>query len=103
VLDRLCTYAAGQPLTLQQLDYLKAETTGTADITVTSLLTNLDDQITSSIDALMVIDETTLTEPRGVGRHQLPSTVLGLLFHAAEHTMRHTGQLMVTVKILNDE
>lgn len=29
--------------------------------------------------------------------------VLGLLFHAVEHTMRHTGQLMVTVKILNDK
>jgi uncharacterized damage-inducible protein DinB len=39
-----------------------------------------------------------LTDPRGVGRKQLPSTVLGLLFHAAEHTMRHTGQLLVTVR-----
>jgi len=35
-----------------------------------------------------------------VGRAQLPSTVIGLLVHAAEHTMRHTGQLMVTVRFL---
>lgn len=103
VLDRLFTYAAGQPLTLQQLDYLKAETVEAEAITVASLLKNLDAQITFSLEALKAIDETTLKEPRGVGRQQLPSTVLGLLFHAAEHTMRHTGQLMVTVKVLNDK
>jgi uncharacterized damage-inducible protein DinB len=37
---------------------------------------------------------------RFVGRAKLPSTVLGLLVHAAEHTMRHTGQLLVTVQVL---
>ncbi|HEX6431638.1 MAG TPA: DinB family protein [Niastella sp.] len=100
VLDRLFSYAAGQPLTSQQLNYLKAEAIATEDNTVTSLLKNLDAQIAASLEALKAIDETTFTEPRGVGRQQLPSTVLGLLFHAAEHTMRHTGQLMVTVKIL---
>jgi uncharacterized damage-inducible protein DinB len=103
VLERLFTYAAGQPLTLQQLEYLKAETVEAEDITVTSLLKSLDAQMASSLEALKAIDETTLTEPRGVGRQQLPSTVLGLLFHAAEHTMRHTGQLVVTVKILKDK
>jgi uncharacterized damage-inducible protein DinB len=103
VLDRLFTYAAGKPLTLKQLEYLKAETAEAEDITVTSLLKNLDAQMASSLEALKAIDETTLTEPRGVGRQQLPSTVLGLLFHAAEHTMRHTGQLVVTVKILNNK
>jgi uncharacterized damage-inducible protein DinB len=35
-----------------------------------------------------------------VGRAQIPSTVIGLFIHAAEHTMRHTGQLLVTVKVL---
>lgn len=33
---------------------------------------------------------------------QLPSTVLGLLFHAAEHTQRHLGQLLVTVRVQRD-
>lgn len=41
----------------------------------------------------------TLTEPRAVGRKQLPSTVMGLLFHAAEHVQRHVGQLLVTVRV----
>jgi uncharacterized damage-inducible protein DinB len=101
VLDRLFTYAAGKPLTPQQLEYLKAE--ATENTTVPSLLSNLDAQIASSLEALKSIKENTLMEPRGVGRQQLPSTVLGLLFHAAEHTMRHTGQLLVTVKILKEQ
>jgi uncharacterized damage-inducible protein DinB len=102
VLDRLFTYAAGRPLTAQQLDYLKAEGLQTEGINVPLLLNKLDEQIASSIEVLKRIDETRLTEPRGVGRMQLPSTVLGLLFHAVEHTMRHTGQLNVTVRILKN-
>jgi uncharacterized damage-inducible protein DinB len=41
-----------------------------------------------------------LLEFRGVGRAQLPSNVLGLLFHAAEHASRHTGQVVTTAKIV---
>jgi hypothetical protein len=41
-----------------------------------------------------------LLEARKVGRAGLPSTVLGLLFHAAEHTQRHAGQLVTTAKIV---
>ena len=100
VLSRLFTYAAGEPLTSHQLDYLKAEGVQADGITITSLLAHLDTQITSSIEYLKAVDETKLTEARGVGRQQLPSTVLGLLFHGAEHTMRHTGQLHVTVRVL---
>jgi uncharacterized damage-inducible protein DinB len=100
VLNRLFTYAVGQSLTSQQLDYLKAEGVQTADITIPHLLDQLDAQIASCLEILKSIDETRLTEPRGVGRMQIPSTVLGLLFHAAEHTMRHTGQLHVTVRVL---
>ena len=48
------------------------------------------------------IPEDSLLLPVGVGRRKLPSTVLGLLFHAAEHTQRHTGQLLVTVRVLTD-
>ena len=37
---------------------------------------------------------------RGVGRAQLPSTVIGCLVHGAEHAMRHVSQLSVTVRIV---
>jgi uncharacterized damage-inducible protein DinB len=103
VLDRLFTYAAGLPLSSPQLDYLKSEGVQANSITITSLVDHLDAQIAASLEALKAIDETKLTEPRSVGRMQLPSTVLGLLFHAAEHTMRHTGQLHVTIRVMKSD
>jgi uncharacterized damage-inducible protein DinB len=98
VLDRLFTYAAAQPLSEEQLTYLAGEGKNVA--TLSALLDAFDKQIALTIERLGKIDETTLTEFRGVGRKQLPSTVQGLVFHAAEHTMRHTGQLHVTVQVL---
>ena len=100
VQDRLFTYAKGEMLSEQQLHYLKAEGLEDSTINVAGLLDNLNTQTERSIQQLSETDINTLTEKRGVGRKQIPSTVLGLLFHAAEHTMRHTGQLLVTVKIL---
>lgn len=100
VLDRLFTYAAGQSLSATQMDYLAGEGKQVDGITVGSLLAVLDAQIAAAIATLKGIDESRLTDFRGVGRKQLPSTVMGLLFHAAEHTMRHLGQMLVTVKTL---
>ena len=31
-------------------------------------------------------------EPREIGRKKLPTTVIGLFTHIAEHTQRHVGQ-----------
>jgi uncharacterized damage-inducible protein DinB len=66
------------------------------------LLDQLTAQVNSAIEHLKTIDPSILTESRTVGRKKLPSTVMGLIFHAAEHTMRHTGQLLVTVKVLTE-
>jgi hypothetical protein len=100
VLDRLFTYAAGQMLSASQLDYLAREGTPVEGTSPQQLLAGFDTQIAITIARLKQIDPDTLTAIRGVGRKQVPSTVLGLLFHAAEHTMRHTGQLLVTVQWL---
>ncbi|HEX5150420.1 MAG TPA: DinB family protein [Parafilimonas sp.] len=100
VQDRLFSYVKGDMLSEQQLQYLKAEGVENRTFNVAGLLENLDAQTERSIQQLSETDTNTLTETRGVGRKQIPSTVLGLLFHTAEHTMRHTGQLLVTVKIL---
>lgn len=99
VLDRLFTYASGNGLSKEQLDYLQAEALDTGH-GLPILLSELINQIERSISKLRTIDPVTLTETRTVGRKQLPSTVAGLLFHSAEHTMRHTGQLLVTVNVL---
>ena len=101
VLDRLLTYAQGQQLTEAQLKSLKAK--GNPELTTsntTSLLQTFNQQIDKALEQIKLMDEKELTAFRGVGRAQLPSTVLGLLFHAAEHSMRHTGQLLVTVRVL---
>jgi len=99
VLDRLFTYATGRALTEQQLAYLGQES-NTQQYTGAQLVDQLKNRVAISINLLKRVDEQTLTEKRSVGRKGLPSTVGGLLFHAAEHTMRHLGQLLVTIAVL---
>lgn len=100
VLDRLFAYAAGDQLSHLQLKYLSEEGLENDMLGVEDLLQNLDELIGDSVEKLKQTDPAQLTQTREVGRKKLPSTVLGLLFHAAEHTMRHTGQLLVTAKLL---
>jgi uncharacterized damage-inducible protein DinB len=99
VLDRLFTYARGEMLSSQQLNQLSAEGKFNEHYTSVELVNNLNKRVDIAIEALRNTKEETLTASRAVGRAQLPSTVLGLLVHAAEHTQRHTGQLLVTVKV----
>jgi hypothetical protein len=101
-LDRLFTYARGEPLTAAQRAALAAE--GQRDLrpqVIAALLADFDSAVERALDQLKRTDVGTLLDVRGVGRAQLPSTVLGLLFHAAEHTQRHLGQIMTTAKIVS--
>ncbi len=100
VIDRLITYAKGSALSAAQLSYLAAEGRIDNTISLESLLAGLSRCLRDAVDTLQTFDENSLTEFRGVGRKQLPATVMGLLFHAAEHTMRHMGQLLVTARVL---
>lgn len=100
VLDRLFTYARGEALTARQREALVAEGTPPAPgATALELFQAFHAQVDRALEQLRATDEATLTEPRGVGRLQLPSSVLGLLVHAAEHTQRHVGQLLVTARV----
>lgn len=101
VLDRLFTYAKGNQLDQEQLQYLAKEGKENKNISLTDLLEHFSLQVDKALDQLRQTDEKSITEVRGVGRKQIPSTVLGLLFHAAEHTQRHNGQLMVTTTFLS--
>lgn len=100
VLDRLFTYANGKLLTPAQLQALNEEGVRKNELTVDMLLQNFYKEVDKALQQLKTTDERILKDFRGVGRAQLPSTILGLLVHAAEHTMRHMGQLLVTVRIL---
>jgi uncharacterized damage-inducible protein DinB len=101
VLSRMFTYAEGKQLTENQLEWLNQEGKDQhKNYSVQNLVSLCNSQIETSLQNSREIDVTTLTELRVVGRKQLPSTVFGLLIHAAEHTQRHVGQLLVTVKVL---
>lgn len=103
VLDRLFTYARGKALTEQQLNYLQSEGKPTTKIyTVLELVEKFNYQVNAALQQLEIEDVGKLTDFRGVGRAQLPSTVIGLYTHSAEHTMRHLGQLIVTVAVLKN-
>jgi len=103
ILDRLFTYAKGGALNPAQLEYLSLEGKETIHAPgLDVLVANFHKQVGIAIAQLRNTDESTLTETRGVGRAQIPSTVIGLLTHAAEHTMRHTGQLLVTTRLLRN-
>lgn len=103
-LDRLITYARGESLTRAQWDAYAIEQKVTelrpsAQSLVDSLAATLD----RAIHDLRDVPEEKLLEPREVGRARLPSNVLGLLVHAAEHTVRHAGQISTLSHVLEEK
>ena len=100
VVDRLFTYARGESLSEEQRRVLEIEGHSAASyVTIDHLLNAFDAQVENALNQLRKTDVHTLTATRTVGRKQLPSTVLGLFFHAAEHVQRHVGQLLVTARV----
>jgi len=100
VLDRLFTYAKGEALSPLQLHALSIEGKHNEGMGMEDILTAFDRQIEKAIAQLRQTDAATILDARGIGRKQIPTNVLGLIFHAAEHNMRHTGQLLVTTSML---
>ena len=101
VLDRVFTYARNEGLNQQQFDWLAGEGNNIEPgFTTDELVKLFDMQVDKAMEQLKITDEKTLTDYRGIGRAGLPSTVIGLLFHAAEHTMRHVGQLIVIAAVV---
>jgi uncharacterized damage-inducible protein DinB len=100
-LDRLFTYARGERLSAEQQSALAAEREPDLEPgAVDRLLERFSEAVDNALAQLRSTSEVTLVEPRSVGRAQLPSTVIGLLFHAAEHTQRHMGQAVTTAKVV---
>jgi len=103
VLDRTFTYARGEALSEAQLAYLAAEgQPPTHPDAVAELMQAFGQQVDNALAQLRATPESSLPAWRGVGRAQLPSTVIGLLVHAAEHTTRHVGQLLVTARLVKN-
>lgn len=103
VLDRVFTYARNEKLSEFQFAQLAEEGKDSANgYTVADLVNRFNKQVDLALEQIKVTNEITLADFRGIGRAGLPSTVIGLLVHAAEHTMRHVGQLMVTVAVVKN-
>lgn len=99
--DRLLTYARGSALDADQKAALGRERMiGVERPPVERLVHEWNATVDRALAQLAATDPATLTDARTVGRDQLPSTVLGLLFHAAEHASRHTGQIVTTSKMV---
>ncbi len=102
VLDRLSTYARGEALGEEQMKALRAEgEPGDPPADAEGLVREARAAVERALAQVRSTSREALLEPRGVGRRQLPSNVLGLLHHAAEHAVRHTGQALTTAKIAN--
>jgi uncharacterized damage-inducible protein DinB len=99
--DRLMTYARGEQLSDAQKAAAGAEngltTTRPAIAAAVGMWRSAYDR---ALAQLRATSEAELAKPIAIGRAQLPSTVIGAIFHAAEHAGRHAGQVVTTSKVI---
>jgi hypothetical protein len=97
-IERLLVYTTGGQLSEQQLADLKSEMEPGASRD--ELFTQLEARFQAAERIARGLEVSAWTEPRSVGRKQLPTTLGGLLTHIAEHTQRHVGEAIVTAKVV---
>ena len=94
--DRLMTYVEGKQLSEAQLAVMNAEKEPGA--TREMLLAGVSAAFENAEAVARSLNPAQLAEPRAVGRKRLPTTVIGLVFHIAEHNQRHVGQAISAAK-----
>lgn len=97
--DRLLTYARGEMLSDAQKAAARAESNPPV-VDAATLLADLRRAFDAALAQLRATPPSSLTDARPVGKAGLPATVIGLLFHAAEHSQRHAGQVVTTAKVV---
>jgi uncharacterized damage-inducible protein DinB len=97
-LDRFCSYAEGTPLGPEQFAALSSEMDGEG--TREAIFGELEDSLEKTRRRLEAIVRQPPDLPVRIGRKALPTTLTGLLIHAAEHTQRHVGQAITTAKLI---
>jgi len=109
--DRILTYAEGGQLSPEQLAALKTEQSGQAQNgpnesgegeleSLANLLAEVEISFNDAADRIRVLATADLNTPRFVGRKQLPTSIGGAMIHVADHTQRHTGQVVTTAKVI---
>jgi uncharacterized damage-inducible protein DinB len=96
--DRILSYAEGNPLTAEQLTALKSEQSGEEPLWI--MLTEVESTIAAARLRICNLTSFDPNTPRSVGRKQLPTSIGGALIHVADHTQRHVGQVVTTAKVL---
>jgi len=99
--DRILTYAEGGQLTAEQLAALKAEQgeEGKREM-LAELMAEVEAALSNAAERIRVLATADLNTPRAVGRKHLPTSIGGAMIHVADHTLRHTGQVVTTAKVL---
>lgn len=98
--DRLMTYARGEQLSDAQLVAAREEK-GVGDLDAAQIMARVNAAIDAALGQIRGTPATALTDSRLVGRQRLASTVLGIIFHAAEHATRHAGQMATLKRIVS--
>lgn len=98
-IDRLLTYENGEMLSDEQFTAMDAEIEDDGR-DADQLARDAVAAIERAIEMMRVTPPGTYLDARGVGRRKLPTTVLGLLLHIAEHTQRHVGGIIATAKVV---
>jgi len=97
--ERLLTYARGEALSPEQRQAAAAEAQASG-LDAGALSARVAAAVTAALAQLRATPRERLLDVREVGKLKLPSTVLGLIYHAAEHATRHVGQIATTAKLL---
>ena len=97
-MDRLLTYAEGKPLISHQISEMKSEMDPGA--TRDQIFVELSRALQEGAVRVQAFSPNDFSQPRSIGRQQLPTTLGGLLVHVADHTQRHVGQAITTAKIV---
>ncbi len=97
--ERLMTYARGESLTPEQIDVARRE--GHETPPLAQVVADTHAALDRALAQVAATDPDHLLDGRKVGRAGLPSNVLGLLFHVAEHATRHMGQAVTTERVLS--
>lgn len=96
--DRLSAYLRGEPLSDALLAAMRRE--GEPGASREELLAEVNAALDRAEALFRSLDPASLTEARAVGRQALPTTVMGLVFHIAEHAFRHLGQAVSAAKLV---
>ncbi len=103
-LDRLMTYAEDRAgdRTLDEGQLLALKTEMEAGESTDEVMGEFRAGLARALERVLGLGPEVFGEARGIGRARLPTTVVGLLIHCAEHTQRHAGQMVTTAKVVRE-